>query len=51
MAKFEPGRSGNPAGRPKGVKDKRNELRDLDAGVQRMRRISRGWPILAAGGL
>jgi hypothetical protein len=26
---FEPGQSGNPAGRPVGVKDRRTELRDL----------------------
>ena len=27
--KFKPGRSGNPAGRPKGTKDRRTELRAL----------------------
>lgn len=27
--KFKPGRSGNPAGRPKGTKDRRTELREL----------------------
>ena len=28
MAKFQPGQSGNPAGRPKGIKDKRVSLRE-----------------------
>lgn len=29
MAKFQPGQSGNPAGKPKGAKDKRTAFRDL----------------------
>jgi len=29
MAKFQPGQSGNPSGKPKGAKDKRVALRDL----------------------
>lgn len=29
MAKFEPGQSGNSAGRPKGSKDRRTQLREL----------------------
>lgn len=29
MAKFQPGQSGNPSGKPKGAKDKRTELRQL----------------------
>ena len=29
MAAFEPGQSGNPEGRPKGIKDRRTELRGL----------------------
>ncbi len=29
MAKFQKGKSGNPAGKPKGAKDKRTELRAL----------------------
>jgi hypothetical protein len=29
MAKFKPGSSGNPSGRPKGIKDKRVALRSL----------------------
>lgn len=29
MAKFQKGESGNPAGKPKGAKDKRTELRSL----------------------
>jgi Family of unknown function (DUF5681) len=29
MTKFQAGKSGNPAGRPKGTKDKRTALRDL----------------------
>ncbi len=29
MAKFQPGSSGNPGGRPKGIKDKRVALRSL----------------------
>lgn len=29
MAQFSKGKSGNPGGRPKGLKDKRNELRSL----------------------
>ncbi len=29
MAKFKPGQSGNPAGRPRGTKDTRTELREL----------------------
>jgi len=29
MARFERGRSGNPGGRPKGLPDRRRELRDL----------------------
>lgn len=28
MAKFEPGQSGNPSGRPPGIRDRRGELRD-----------------------
>lgn len=29
MAKFQPGQSGNPTGRPKGIKDRRVVMRDL----------------------
>jgi len=29
MAKFRPGRSGNSAGRPRGVPDRRNQFRDV----------------------
>ena len=29
MALFEPGQSGNPEGRPKGIRDKRTELRGM----------------------
>ena len=29
MATFKKGQSGNPAGKPKGAKDKRTELREL----------------------
>src|SRR4029453_2175124 len=29
MALFEPGQSGNPEGRPKGIRDRRSELRGL----------------------
>lgn len=29
MAKFKPGASGNPTGRPKGIKDRRVALRDI----------------------